>query len=79
MATIAITYGGGNVGIHVCSFTVKPATTARPETSAGAQSVERQEAHTGPGGCRSCPHSVQRWKRSLPSVPDVQMTESSCG
>ncbi len=42
MATIAITYGGGNVGIHVCSFTVNPATTARPETSAGAQSVEWQ-------------------------------------
>ena len=27
MATIAITYGGGKLGIHICSLTVKPATT----------------------------------------------------
>jgi hypothetical protein len=40
MATIAITYGGGKLGTHVCSFTVNPATTARPDTCAGAHSFE---------------------------------------
>ena len=46
MATIAITYGGGKLGIHVCSLIVNPVTTARPDTSAGAHSVEWQYGHT---------------------------------
>ena len=50
MATIAITYGGGKLGSHICSLRVKPATTPRPDTSAGSHSVERQYGHTALGG-----------------------------
>ena len=46
MATIAIRYGGGKLGIHICSLRVNPATTARPDTSAGAHSFEPQYGHT---------------------------------
>ncbi len=42
MATMAMTYGGGKLGIHICSLFVNPATTARPDTSAGVHSCERQ-------------------------------------
>ncbi len=42
MATMAITYGGGKLGSHVCSLIVNPAITARPDTAAGAHSVEWQ-------------------------------------
>src|SRR4051794_41966514 len=51
---------------------VKPATTARPDTSAGAHSCEWQYGQTELGGWRSSPHSPHRWTRSLPSSPDVQ-------
>ena len=51
---------------------VKPATTARPDTSAGAHSCEWQYGHTELGGWRSSPQSLQRWNRSVPSSPDVQ-------
>ena len=72
MATIAIRYGGGKLGIHICSLFVNPATTARPDTSAGAHSCDRQYGHTALGGWRSSPHSEHRWKRSVPSSPDFQ-------
>src|SRR4051794_40897303 len=51
---------------------VKPATTALPDTSAGAHSVEWQYAQIPVGGWRSSPHAEHRWKRSTPSAPDVQ-------
>ncbi len=72
MATMAIRYGGGKLGIHICSLWVKPATTPRPDTSVGCHSVDRQYGHTALGGWRSSPHSEQRWKRSFPSSPDFQ-------
>src|SRR5690242_4322605 len=56
----------------MCSLMVKPATTARPDTAAGAHSSEWQYGHTELGGWRSSPHSVQRWKRRTPSSPDFQ-------
>ena len=71
MATIAITYGGGKLGIQVCSLIVNPATTPRPDTSAGAHSVEWQYGHTAVGGWRSSPHAEQRWNRSVPSSPGL--------
>src|SRR5215213_885026 len=51
---------------------VKPATTARPDTSAGAHSFEWQYGQTALGGWRSSPQSLHRWNRSSPSSPDVQ-------
>ncbi len=72
MATIAIAYGGGKLGIHICSLTVTPAITPRPDTSAGDHSKDWQYGHTALGGWRSSPHDEQRWKRSFPSSPDVQ-------
>ena len=77
MATIAIRYGGGKLGIHICSLSVNPATTARPDTSAAVHSCERQYGHTALGGWRSSPQSEQRWKRSFPSSPDFQKNSLS--
>ena len=78
MATIAITYGGGKLGSHVCSLTVNPATTARPTPrpaptrSSGStgtpapagDAARRTRCSAGTGACRPRPTSRRtRWCR----------------
>ena len=41
-STMAITYGGGNMGNHCWWFTVAPTTVPRPLTSATDKLLERQ-------------------------------------
>lgn len=49
-ATTATTYGGGNFGSQLWWLTLKPTTTALPETGARATARLRQEGHTGSSG-----------------------------
>lgn len=71
-ATTATTYGGGKSGSQVWWLTLKPTTTAWPETEARATERPRQDGHTGSGGWKYRSQSAQCGVRSTPSAPEAQ-------
>ncbi len=61
----------------MCSFTVNPTSTPRPETSSGARSEEPQVRQIGPGGCWKDRQSAHRRNLSTPSEPLTQKNSDS--